>query len=140
MAERDLKGLRVAILVDEDFEQVEMTEPRRALDQAGADTVLISLKPGKVQAFKNDEKGDRFPVDLVLDEASPDDYEALLLPGGALNADRLRMELAAQEFVRTFDQDGKPMAVICHAPWLLVSGAAIGILLSRIRITRKKKS
>ncbi len=126
MTDKNLNGLRVAILVDDNFEQVEMTAPRKALDQAGAQTVLISVKPGKVQAFNHDEKGDVFKVDQVLADADPDDFDALMLPGGALNADRLRMEPRAQEFARRFDQQGKPMAVICHAPWLLVSSGLVG--------------
>ena len=125
MANRNLDGVRVAILVNDDFEQVEMTEPRKALDQAGAETVLISTKPGQVQAFNHDQRGDSFKVDQVLDQINPDDFDALMLPGGALNADKLRMVPQAQEFARRFDQDGKPMAVICHAPWLLVSSGLV---------------
>jgi protease I len=120
MASRDLDGLRVAILLDTDFEQVEMTEPRKALEEAGAVCRLISPK-NRVTGMKHDEKRDTFPVDLPLDQANPDDFDALLLPGGALNADSLRAVEKAQEFVRALDQAAKPMAVICHAPWLLVS-------------------
>jgi protease I len=98
-----------------------MTEPRKALDQAGAKTVLISPKPGKVQGFNHDEKADTFDVDLTLDQANPDEFDAVMLPGGALNADALRMEPKAQDFVRRADQAGKPLAVICHAPWILIS-------------------
>lgn len=125
MADGNLDGLRVAILVNDDFEQVEMTDPRRALEDAGADTVLIATHPGEVQSFTHDQKSDRFRVDLALDRANPDDFDALLLPGGALNADKLRMVPKAQQFVRRFDQGGKPMAVICHAPWLLVSSGLV---------------
>jgi protease I len=125
MANRNLNGMRVAILVNDDFEQVEMTEPRKALENAGARTVLISTHAGQVQAFNHDEKADQFNVDLVLDQANPDDFDAMLLPGGALNADSLRMVRKAQDFARQFDQDGKPMAVICHAPWLLVSSGLV---------------
>jgi protease I len=125
MEERNLDGLRVAILVDDDFEQVEMTEARRALDAAGAHTVLISTRTGEVHGFNNDRKADRFKVDLALDRAYPDDFDALMLPGGVINADKLRMAPKAQQFVRRFDQDGKPMAVICHAPWLLVSSGLV---------------
>ncbi len=125
MAVRNLNGLRVAIIVHDDFEQVEMTEPRKALDQAGAQTVLISTHSGEVNGFKHDQKADSFKVDMELDQANPDDFDALLLPGGALNADSLRMVPKAQDFARRFDQAGKPMAVICHAPWLLVSAGLV---------------
>jgi protease I len=117
--------MRVAILVADDFEQVEMTEPRKALEQAGAKTALVSVKPGTVRGMNHDEKADSFPVDRTLDQASPDDFDAVLLPGGALNADFLRVEPKAQAFVRALDRAGKPLAVICHAPWLLVSAGLV---------------
>jgi protease I len=120
MPERDLEGLRVAILVDTDFEQVELTEPQKALDDAGASTRIISPR-NSITGMKHDEKKDEFQVDVPLDGASPDDFDAVLLPGGALNADALRVNQKAQQFVRRMDEAGKPMAVICHAPWLLVS-------------------
>lgn len=118
---RELEKMRVAILLTDDFEQSEMTEPRKALDEAGATTVLIAPHAGQVQGFQHDKKADTFNVDLTLDKASADDFDALLLPGGALNADALRVENKAQEFVRKVDGQGKPIAVICHGPWLLVS-------------------
>jgi len=121
MAEKKLEGKKVAILVTNDFEQVEMTKPRQALDDAGAETYLISPAEGEVQGMNHDVKANRFKVDVPLDEANPADYDALLLPGGALNADELRTNPKAQEFARHFDEEGKPIAVICHAPWLLVS-------------------
>lgn len=120
MASRDLDGLRVAILLDTDFEQVEMTEPRKALEDAGATCRLVSPKP-LVTGVKHDKQQDTFNVDLPLDRANPGEFDAVLIPGGALNADSLRVVEKAQEFVRKIDQDGKPMAVICHGPWLLVS-------------------
>jgi protease I len=120
-----LDGLRVAILVTDDFEQVEMTEPRKALEQAGAQVTLIAPKPGQVTGMNHDVKADKFQVDQTLDQARPDDYDAVMLPGGALNADNLRVEAKAQEFVRQMDQAGKPFAVICHAPWLLVSAGLV---------------
>ncbi len=125
MAQKELDGLRVAILVNDDFEQVEMTGPRQALEEAGAQTFLISVKPGQVQGFNHAEKGDVFKVDRALEDANPDDFDALMLPGGVLNADKLRMVSAAQEFARRFDQDRKPIAVLCHAPWLLVSSGLV---------------
>ncbi len=113
--------MQVAVLVADDFEEVEMTQPRQALEQTGAKTVLISPKPGQVQGFNHDQKGDTFPVDRALEQADPDDFDAVLLPGGALNADALRVQPKAQEFVRRIDAANKPIAVIGHAPWLLVS-------------------
>jgi deglycase len=121
MAERNLEGLRVAILSATDFEQSEMTEPRKALQERGAETVLISPQAGEIQGVKHDVKQDTFKVDLTLDQADAGDFDALLLPGGALNADALRVNPNAQAFVREFQERGKPMAVICHAPWLLAS-------------------
>lgn len=116
-----LDGMRVAMLVTEDFEQAELTEPKKALEQAGAQVSIISPKPGKVTGMNHDTKADSFPVDMTLDEANPNDFDALMLPGGALNADNLRIEPKAQNFVKQFDSARKPMAAICHAPWLLVS-------------------
>ena len=123
--EQRLQGKRIAIIVADDFEQVELTEPKRALDEAGAETVIVSLKPGQVQGMKHDVKADAFPVGAVLSEVKPDDFDAVMLPGGALNADHLRVVPEAQEFVRRMDQDGKPVAVICHGPWLLVSAGLV---------------
>jgi len=116
-----VQGMRVAILVTDDFEQVELTEPKKALDQAGATTKIIAPKPGQVQGMNHDVKADTFPVDMTLDQANPADFDAVLLPGGALNADSLRMEPKAQDFVRQVNNSGRPIAVICHGPWLLVS-------------------
>ena len=121
MQRGDLQGLRVAILVADDFEQVEMTEPRKALEEAGAMMTLISPVKGEVHGVNHHTKADTFKVDMPLDQARPEDFDAVLLPGGALNADFLRVVPKAQEFIRSFDRAGKPMAVICHAPWLLVS-------------------
>ena len=120
-----LKGLRVAIVVTDGFEQIEMVDPRNALEAASAETTLIAPKPGEVQGVTHGEKADTFRVQRTLAEVHPDDFDALLLPGGALNADKLRVEQGAQALVRAFDQAGKPMAVICHAPWLLVSSGIV---------------
>lgn len=121
MQNKTLTGKRVAILVTDDFEQAELAEPKKALEQAGASTKIIAPKSGQVQGMNHDIKSDTFPVDLTLDEANPADFDAVLLPGGALNADALRVEPKAQAFVRTTESQGKPLAVICHGPWLLVS-------------------
>lgn len=125
MQEKDLAGMRVAILATNGVEQAELSEPRKALDAAGARTTLIAPKAGKIKAMKHAEPGEQFEVEMVLDQASPEEFDAVLLPGGALNADALRMENAAQEFVRYMDDSGKPIAVICHAPWLLVSAGLV---------------
>lgn len=122
---KQLQNMRVAILVADDFEQVEMTEPRKALDEAGAMTTLISPKPGQVTGMDHDVKSDAFKVDMTLEQANPDDFDAVLLPGGVLNADSLRVNPKAQNFVSQIDKSGKPIAVICHAPWLLVSAGRV---------------
>jgi protease I len=120
-----LQAMKVAILVTDGFEQVELTEPRRALEYAGAKATVISPKQGQVQGMKHDEKADKIKVDTALDQANAEDFDALLLPGGALNADHLRIEKKAQEFAREIDQAGKPIAVICHGAWLLVSAGLV---------------
>jgi protease I len=125
MAEQRLNGMRVAILVADDFEQSELTEPKRALEQAGAITKIVSPHSGEIQGMQHDVKKDKFPVDLTLDQARPDDFDAVMLPGGALNADFLRVVPKAQEFVRAIDGRGQPIAVICHGPWLLVSAGLV---------------
>jgi protease I len=116
-----LQGKRVAILVADNFEQIEMTSPRDALQDAGARPTLIAPKAGDVHGMKHIERGDRFHVDMTYDQANPDDFDALQIPGGVVNADQVRMIPQARNFVRRFDEQGKPIAVICHGPWLLVS-------------------
>jgi protease I len=125
MAEKRLSGLRVAILATQNFEESELIEPRKALEEAGAKCEVISPKPGQIQAVKHDEKTKKIDVDLPLEQAHPDHYDAVLLPGGAMNADHLRVEKRAQDFVRQVDGAGKPIAVICHGPWLLVSAGLV---------------
>jgi protease I len=120
-----LAGKRIAILAADGFEQVEMTEPRKALDQAGAKTELISPAKGKVQAWQHHDKGDQFAVDVALDAADPEDYDALLLPGGVANPDQLRTIPKAVKFVRSFFERHKPIAAICHGPWLLVEANVV---------------
>src|SRR6267142_618591 len=116
-----LEGKKVAILVADGFEQVEMTKPREALDDAGAETKIVSIKSGKVQGVNHDEKGDKFDVDLTLDRARAGDFDALLIPGGLMNPDTMRQEESALEFVRRFFNAGKPVAVICHGPQVLIN-------------------
>ena len=121
----NLNGKRVAILATDGFEQVELTEPKKALDGAGAQTVVVSPKNGKIKGWQHDHWGDEIPVDLVLDSASADTFDALLLPGGVMNPDHLRMNKKAVQFVKSFFDAGKPVAAICHGPWLLVEADVV---------------
>jgi protease I len=121
MPDQRLQGFRVAIIANDLFEQAELIEPKKALEEAGAQVKVISKKPGEIQGVRHDKKDQKVKVDLTLDEASPDDFDALMVPGGAMNSDSLRMEQKAQEFARSIDSSGRPLAVICHGPWLLVS-------------------
>jgi len=125
MANETLKGKKVAILVTDGFEQVELLQPREALDKAGAETKVVSLKEGPVKGWDMTKWGKEVPADLTLDNAKPDDFDALLLPGGVINPDKLRMEPKAISFVKSFFDSGKPVAAICHGPWLLVSSMLI---------------
>ena len=118
---RSLDGLKVAILLTNGFEQAEYTEPRKALEDAGAKVTVFAPKAGEAYGMKHHDKADKIKVDRPLSEARPEEFDAVLLPGGALNADALRVEEAAREFVKAFEREGKPIAVICHGPWLLVS-------------------
>jgi protease I len=118
--EQSLQGRKIAILVEKGFEQVELVEPREALDQAGAKTSVISPVHGKVKGWNHTDWGDDVTVDVLLSEAKPEDYDALLLPGGVMNPDALRMNAAAVHFVKSFFDQGKPVAAICHGPWMLV--------------------
>jgi protease I len=120
-----LRGVRVAILATDGFEQAELTEPRQALDAAGADTAVISPKQGKVRGWKMKEWGDEVEVDQALDRADPENYDALVLPGGVINADALRMQPQAVKFVKSFFDAGKPVGVICHAPWALIESGVV---------------
>lgn len=117
--------IKIAIIATDNFEESEMTDPRKFLEGQGAKTVLIAPHAGKIRAIRHDEKSGEYTVDQTLDQADPDDYDALLLPGGALNADSLRVEKKAQDFAREFDLQMKPIAVICHGPWLLVSAGLV---------------
>ncbi|MBA3608494.1 MAG: type 1 glutamine amidotransferase [Chthoniobacterales bacterium] len=119
--DKKLTGKKVAILAADGFEQIEMTKPREALDEAGAETKIVSIKSGKIQGVNHDEKGDKFDVDLTLGEARADDFDALLIPGGLMNPDAMRQEESAIEFVRGFFDAGKPVAVICHGPQVLIN-------------------
>ena len=123
----NLNGKKVAILVADGFEQVELTEPKKALEQAGAETRIVSPSKGKVKGWQHTEWGDELPVDVPLGQAKADDFDALLLPGGVMNPDHLRRKPEAQRFVKAFFDAGKPVAAICHGPWTLIdAGVARG--------------
>jgi protease I len=120
-----LKGKKIAILATDGFEQVELTEPRKALDAAGATTVVVAPKSGQIRGWKFKEWGDSVKVDQTLDDATPGEYDALVLPGGVINPDHLRMEPKAVNFVSHFVSAGKTVAAICHGPWTLIETGAI---------------
>src|SRR5690606_4712209 len=121
----DLTGKKVAFIVDNYFEQAELEEPRDSLRDMGAEVVVLSVKEPDLQAFQHVDKGDIFSADMLLSDAVSGDYDALLLPGGVINADSLRMVAQAQDWTVEFLDLGKPVAAICHAPWLLVSADAV---------------
>jgi protease I len=117
----------VAILATDGFEQVELTAPRKALTEAGATTSVVSPKPDKIRGWKFTDWGDELPVDVPLNEARPDQFDALLLPGGVMNPDHLRMDQQAVQFARAFFDANKPVAAICHGPWTIIeAGVARG--------------
>lgn len=120
-----LKGKKVAILAADMFERVELEEPRKALEDAGADVEVVSIHDGEIKGFDHFEPANTVQVDHTVDEVSPDDYDALLVPGGVGNPDQLRGDENAVSFVRGFDAAGKPMAVICHGPWVLVESGVV---------------
>jgi protease I len=123
----NLEGVKVAILVTDGFEQIELIEPRQALDEAGAETQVVSPRGERVRGWNFTDWGDEVAVDVPLDRARPQDFDALLLPGGVMNPDNLRMQPEAVDFVRAFFDAGKPVAVICHGPWTVIeAGAARG--------------
>jgi protease I len=123
----ELQGKKVAILAADFFEQVELTKPRDALKQAGAEVKIVSLRSGQIQGMNHADKGEKVNVDLTLEEAHADDFDALMVPGGTMNPDTLRSTPEALEFVREFFRAGKPAALICHAPWVLAdAGLARG--------------
>jgi protease I len=125
MATAKLEGLRVAILATDGFEQSELTEPRKALEAAGADTDVVSPKAGAIRGWNHKEWGATIEVDETLDTVDPSDYDALVLPGGVMNPDTLRLQPQAVAFVRAFCDAGKPVAAICHGPWTLVEAGAV---------------
>jgi protease I len=120
-----LKNKKVAILAADMFERVELEEPRKALEDAGADVEIVSIHDGEIQGFDHFDPANTVKVDRIVEEASPDDYDALLVPGGVGNPDQLRGDESAVSFVRGFHDAGKPMAVICHGPWVLVESGVV---------------
>jgi protease I len=125
MTTGNLQGKKVAILVTDGFEQVELLEPRKALDEAGAKTEVVSPAGNKVKGWNHKEWGNEVPVDKSLDSARAEEFDALLLPGGVMNPDNLRMNPKAVEFVKHFTDAGKPVAAICHGPWTLIEANAV---------------
>ena len=122
-----LQGRRVAFIATDGVEQVELTEPWKAVEEAGGRPELISIKPGKIEAWQHFDKGDKFNVDRTIEEAQPDEYDALVLPGGVANPDVLRTDENVVDFIREFAESGKPIGAICHGPWTLVeAGVARG--------------
>jgi protease I len=122
---RELDGRRVAVLATDSVEEVEYTQPREAVEQAGAQVELISIKPGGIQSVQHMDKSRTYPVDKTVQEADPADYDALLLPGGVANPDFLRADPGAVRFVKAFVSAGKPIGAICHGPWTLVEADAL---------------
>jgi protease I len=125
MAQQSLKGKRIAITAADMVERVELVEPRKALEEAGATTELISLKPGTITSFDHFDPADQIPVDKAVEEADAADYDALMIPGGVGNPDQLRGDENMVAFVRDFFDQGKPVAAICHAPWVLIDAGVV---------------
>ena len=123
--EKNLQGRQVAILATDGFEQVELTEPKKNLEDAGARVTVLSLKPGEIKGWDHTDWGKSVKVDGLVKDAKPDQFDALVLPGGQMNPDLLRMDSSAVTFVRTFVETGKPVAAICHAPWLLIEADVV---------------
>jgi len=121
----ELSGFRVAVLATDGFEEPELTEPVKALKAAGAEVTIVAPKQGEIQGFRHDTKSHKVKVDRTLDEAAPEDFDGVVLPGGALNADAMRMVPKVQSFLRQMQAAGKPFAAICHAPWELVSAGLV---------------
>jgi protease I len=122
---QDLAGRTIAVLATDGVEQVELTEPVKALRAAGAEVMIVSDKDAEIQAFKHHDKGVKIPVDTPLNEADPDDFDGLVLPGGVINPDALRLVPKAIDFVRHFVAEKKPIAAICHGPWTLIDAGGV---------------
>lgn len=122
---QNLKGKKIAILVDNGFEEIELTSPKQALEEVGAQTFIVSPQDGTVKAWAHTDWGQKYPVDIPLQQAKADDYDALLLPGGVMNPDKLRMNPTAVQLVKDFFTAGKPVAAICHGPWTLIEAGVV---------------
>ncbi|MBW4660428.1 MAG: type 1 glutamine amidotransferase [Drouetiella hepatica Uher 2000/2452] len=120
-----LSNRKVAILATDGFEQVELTQPKQALEAAGAQVHIVSPKSDSVEGWNHFDKGDRFPVDISLEQANPSDYDALMLPGGVANPDQLRIQPQAVQFIKAFFEAGKPVAAICHGSWTLIEAEVV---------------
>lgn len=120
-----LDGIKVAILATDGFEQSELFEPKKALEEAGAEVSIVSLKTGEIKGWNHTDWGNSIDVDLTVDEANAEDFDALQLPGGVMNPDKLRMDENAVKFVKAFFDAGKPVAAICHAPWTLIEAGVV---------------
>jgi protease I len=120
-----LTGYKVAILAVDGFEQAELVEPQKALKAAGAQVHVISQKPGQIQGFIHTDKGAKVKVDATFDQTRASDYDAVVLPGGVVNGDAIRVDAKAHNIVKQFDKDGKPIAVICHGGWLPISAGIV---------------
>lgn len=125
MVQRSIEGKRIAILATDGVEQVELLQPKQALEEAGAITAVIAPKQGGIRGWNHTEWGETIPVDDLIYNASPDEFDALLLPGGVMNPDHLRQNKPAVDFVRAFFRDHKPVGAICHAPWMLVEAGVV---------------
>ena len=123
--EQKLRNLKIAILVANGFEQSEMVEPKKALEKSGAKTVIISPIEGKVKGWKDKNWGDEFPVDKLIEQVEPEDFDGLLLPGGVMNPDTLRLYPPVINFIKAFVKANKPIAAICHGPWTLINAEAV---------------
>lgn len=123
--ENKLNNLKVAILATDGFEQSELFEPKKALEQAGAEVSIISLESGEIKGWNEKNWGDSVAVDLIVKDAKAEDFDALQLPGGVMNPDKLRMDKDAVQFIKSFFEAGKPVAAICHAPWTLIEADVV---------------
>jgi protease I len=125
MADNQLQGKRIAIIAADMVEQVELVEPRKALEAAGAKTELLSIRPGSIKGFNHFDPADDYKVDRLVEEGDAADYDALFIPGGVGNPDQLRADENVVQFTRAFFEQGKPVAAICHGPWVLVEAGAV---------------
>jgi len=125
MPEQKLKGKKVAIIAADMVERVELEEPRKALEQAGWTTEVLSIKPGEIDGFEHFDKAKKIKVDRLIEEADPSEYDALIVPGGVGNPDQLRGDENVVSFIREFFDSEKPVAAICHAPWVLVEAGVV---------------